>query len=515
MSRRYSLRWVLAVSVLVGAISTSASAQADPFGQTGPFFDYQPAPSFGFQPAPDLNDNSASAAAVALALQQQQDAGGVLAVKVRQPLSNPAALAVFDNFPVQYVFADFYDANRRAETANLADRLATSSMSKGAFLGNFNFYPGASTDSTRPASLGQSLSPRFTSKPTDSDYLFSGSSFSGTNRTAQPALFPGSPDFNPGALSTRAGLFMLPIQRLTNAEVGLKPDARTQPYATSGPNDNYASTPSRLEQLIPYVARFNNAGNPNLGSGGSDNFFITNAPNSKDGQLLSRGDFQAQILHYRMRGADSVLLYDPDGATGVVGYSQTQERLDVALGWTASSVANGIFDRNYGYANLSNLVGDGGFNTGDTSPRSTDLAGVVWSGVYDLPGSVNPETNQREMVLLLSNLSTTTKTVDLPDRIGLFHTFNPATEPDNYDIAAGQHRVLEFALEFSSRGQTEWVYQGDKFIGLDTNRNGTGYAIDDPVVPEPAPLGLFGGASLLLSARRARRGAANWIRKDD
>ena len=255
------------------------------------------------------------------------------------------------------------------------------------------------------------------------------------NQHADPALYPGSPDYrnpaqgNSGAPNIRSALFTLPIQRLTLAELGVKGfggvPGGAAAYAISGPNQAYTGAAGGRQQLIPYVTRFNNYGNPALGGGPTGTGFVQNAATPSNGQLLSRGDFQAQVLHYRMRGADSVHLFNE--ATGsVVGYGPTQEQSDVKTGWAASGVANGIFTRgNYAFANLSNVIGDADSNSGDVNPRSTELSGAVWSGVYDRAGSIDPATGRRRLAILLSNLSAVQKEVDLPNNIGGFSTFKP------------------------------------------------------------------------------------------
>jgi hypothetical protein len=269
----------------------------------------------------------------------------------------------------------------------------------------------------------------------------------------------------------------------------------TTAYTISGPSHT-------AERIIPAVARFNNFGNAALGGGPLGTGFVQNAANPANGQLLSRGDFQAQVLHYRMRGADSVTLFPGS----VAGYTVSQEQSEVKAGWAAASVANGIFGRGaYAYANLSNVIGDAGSNSGDVSPRSTELAGAVWSGVYDRAGSTDPATGRRRLAILLSNLSAVQKIVDLPNSIGGFSTFDPpnGTSLDRFDdfvVQPGQHRLLNFALQNSSRGRLEWVFTGDQFIGLDTNRNGVG--IGSRIVPVPEPAAVLGTCALA---------AAGWV----
>lgn len=533
MQRRLRALWLAAVTLAAGGVALSARGQAAPFaGSAGPFFDYnlpdmpgrpgQP----GFAPAPFLDNSAASAASVSALLQQRQNAGLILAVKVRQPLTDPAALAVFNNFRVQYVFTDFEDAARVGRTRAVADQLAASNRSAGAFVGDFNFYPNAANDPTRPASLSGSQSPRFQFKPASTDYTSSrgqvGTPGGGTivgNQLAQPALLPGSPDYrnpaqgNSGAPNIRSALFTLPIQRLTLAELGIKGfsgvPGGVSAYAVSGPNQAYTGSPGGRQQLIPYVTRFDNFGNAALGGGPSGSGFVQNAANPANGQLLSRGDFQAQVLHYRMRGADSLILFDEDNRESVLNYTATQEQSDIKTGWAASSVANGIFTRgNYAFANLSNVIGDSDSNSGDVNPRNTELAGTVWSGVYDRPGSSDPSTGRRRLTILLSNLSNVRKVVDLPNSIGGFSTFRPpgTVSLDRFDdvvIDPGQHRLINYALQTSSRGRLEWVFTGDQFIGLDNNRNGTGGPVS---VPEPSAVALAGIAVAAFAARRRANG---------
>jgi hypothetical protein len=529
MRRCFRALWLAAVTVAAVGVGLSARGQAAPFaGSAGPFFDYNlpDAPGRagqpGYAPAPFLDNSAASASSVSALLQQRQNAGLLLAVKVRQPLTDPAALAVFNNFRVQYVFTDFNDAARVGRTRSVADQVAASDRSAGAFVGNFNFYPNAATDPTRPTSLSASQSPRFQFKPTATDYSSSrglvGTSGGGTvtgNQLAQPALLPGSPDYrnpaqgNSGAPNIRSALFTLPIQRITLAELGVKGfggvPGGASAYAVSGPNQAYTGAAGGRQQLIPYVTRFDNFGNAALGGGPTGSGFVQNAANPANGQLLSRGDFQAQVLHYRMRGADSLILFDEDNRESVLNYTGTQEQSDIKTGWAASSVANGIFTRgNYAFANLSNVIGDADSNSGDVNPRSTELAGTVWSGVYDRAGSTDPATGRRRLAILLSNLSNVQKVVDLPNNIGGFSTFRApdAVSLDRFDddvIGPGQHRLVNYALQTSSRGRLEWVFTGDQFIGLDNNRNGTGGPFS---VPEPSPAAVAGIAVVALAARR-------------
>lgn len=449
---------------------------------------------------PVLANSAASAASVHSYLQNQTGSGAFFAVAVLEPLTDPAAVKIFDDFKLQFVFTDFIDATRVGRTRSIADQVAASAKSSGAFVGNFNFYPNAASDPTRPGSLAGSQDPRFKFKPSSTDYSSSrgniGRPSGGTiigNQLADPALLPGSVDYrnpaqgNSGAPNIRSALFTLPIQRITLAELGIKgfsgvPGGSTA-FSISGPNQAYTGSPGGRQELIPYVTRFDNYGNPALGGPPSGTGFVQNAATPANGQLLSRGDFQAMILHYRMRGADGVITAygdDPNGPTGVVGYKVSQEASDIKTGWSASSVGNGIFNRGqYAFANLTNTIGDADSNSGDVNPRNTELSGCVWSGVYDRAGSTDPATGRRRMTILVSNLSAVQRVIDLPNNIGGFSTFKApgTTSVDRFDdfvIQPGQHRLLNFALQTSSRNRLEWVFTGDQFIGLDNNRNGVG-----------------------------------------
>ena len=150
---------------------------------------------------------------------------------------------------------------------------------------------------------------------------------------------------------------------------------------------------------------------------------------------------------------------------------------------------NGIFSRNnYAFANLSNVIGDQGADSGDVSPRSTEVAGAVWSGVFDRSGTT------RKLAILISNLSAVSKTVDLPNTIGGFKA-NVSGGADDVIVAAGTHRLLTFTL---SSGK--WVLDGssNQQVFLDSNRNGVG-------IPEPTTLSLLGIGTLGLLARRRRQ----------
>jgi len=492
------LKRAAAVFLAVSGTAGLASAQSRP---PSGFFDWNvndtPYPS-NFTPSPFLDNDNASE--VRAALNRARGLGRPLAVKVREPLTSSESRRIFNDFAVQYVFMDFEDPDTASDQARAISALVLgSNRSRNAYVGNFNFYPGASSDTTRPGNVEQSA-PSFDHRPEDFDYANlrtsrrSGRSTIRNRLMANESLYPGSPDFrNPAqgdstAPNIRSALFTLPIQRASIAERRLP----------SG------------DLHIPWVTRFNNFGNsaldtdnnPDAGSFGHQYEFVQTgfAPGSENlGQLPSRGDFRAQILHYRMRGADSVNLFNY--SESVVGYTDEEEREDVRAGWALSGVANDIFRRGrFAFANLTNFIGTTGFTSGDRAgfPGSTTIeqAGAVWSGVYDRSG------RGRRLVLLLSNLSDDTVNIDLPNSyIGGMMTFgrnrqNQAQQfTDDYVMEAGQHRLLTF-----TESGRRWLLDSDIEVfgadGLD-DRSGVG-------VPEPTGLTLLGLGAVGLLARRRR-----------
>jgi hypothetical protein len=477
-------------SAVVG-ISTMANAQATP---SSGFFDWSTTANpttASFTAAPVLSNNSTSAAQVAAQLNLSASAGKPLAVRVLEPLTDPAAVAIFNNFAVKYVICDFEATSAVGQTRAIADQVLNSTKSKGAFVGNFNFYPRSTTDGSRPPTVNSADPKFYQNRPFSEQYSDSrGKTATTTGKLfAAPQLYPGSPDYRTpgtpdmtvpgGTPNIRSALFTLPIVRATVTENGLIGDGGK----------------AKGDQFIPWVSRFNNYGNASLDNDPAPGYqFHADAAHGTANQLLSRGDFQAQILHYRLRGADSVNLF-AESAGSVVGDSLAQNRSDVANGWKASSVINSIFSRPHALASLSTKIGDAGGSSGGNSATDGNAgitqAGAVWSGVYDT-GSVS---GGRRLSILLSNLGTSQKTIDLPNLIGGFHTVSgtPGAD-DDYVLAAGQHRLLTFTLSSNS-----WHLNSNTVVfgGSLADRNGTG-------VPEPTTIGLLGIGAVGLLARRRR-----------
>jgi hypothetical protein len=439
------------------------------------FFDWDiPPEDFpDYNPSPFLNNNNAAEVRAWLEQARSQGFGNNLAIKVVEPITSQSAKAVFNDYAIKYVFADFEGPERVGQTRALADIVLASTRSQNAFVGNFNSYPNAGSDTTRPGNTNpDNVADSFDERPENFHYTDQQGRRGNTRgkRMANPSLYPGSPDFknpaqgNSPAPNIRSALFTTPIKRLTTAKNALP----------SG------------DQLIPWVNRFNNWGNPAFDTDGDP----TNGYRweQTDNQILSRGDFSAMILHYRLRGANTFHLFQATEGN-VEGYSYDSQRFDAKAGWGGSTVGNGIFQRNnFSFANLTTLIGDNGGNSGDTGRRDIERAGAVWSGVYDRSGS------NRRLVVLLSNLSQQRKTIDLPNSIGGFMTARQdGIRMDDFFLDPGQHKLVTFTLKGN-----KWVLNTNTNVFTDNDRTGVG-------IPEPTGLAFVGVGALGLLARRRRR----------
>jgi len=413
-----------------------------------------PVPSF--TPAPFLTN--ANAAAVVTQLTQQQTlTPGKVAVKIDQPLSPATIATIFNNpgFKVNYAFLDYEGQGAVATAQAVANQIhAQPKSTTGTYVGNFNVFPG-NADPTGPSG----------SVSTSADYTSGGP---GGLNMANEGLYPGAPTFKTpsdfaGGTSTspniRSALFVLPIQRASVVS---------------------ASLPAG-HQHIPYVNRFNNVGNTQLQNGtanpgtGNQPAFYADAAHGTSGQMLSRGDFSAMIAHYKARGVDGVHLLDG----GVIGYTQQQFEQDADAGWH--------------FAPFETILNGGGAKKAtldtiakvDGTVKSSELSGVVFSGVY----SLTQAGGAGKLALLVSNLDDDAHSLEIPQKIG------GKTVPGAISILAGQHKLLDF-----TGAGSQWSLQnpGGTVVFADNNRDGVG-------VPEPMAMGGVALFALGMLGRRRRR----------
>jgi sec-independent protein translocase protein TatA len=169
-------------------------------------------------------------------------------------------------------------------------------------------------------------------------------------------------------------------------------------------------------------------------------------------QLTSRSDFSAQVLHYRLRGADDIHLFHGS----VLGYSDQDEQDDAVYGWEHSITANNIFalgKSKYAFANLSQTITWRPGTSGNFKTRDISHAGMVWSGVLGTTGSNGRSKSGDRMALLLSDLLATRAQIQLPATIGGFSVASRTytIDPDNAMSGFGaqdpsSHRLLTFTL---------------------------------------------------------------------
>ena len=172
--RNQAFMLALAAFVALGALlGTGQRAGADTF------FDYlDDTGNSNFLFLPRLHNGNVAAVDAALAAQQGN--GELLRLKSNHVLSDPTALALFDNYDVDYVFGDYEFLLAPTNLSTLAGQVGASTMSSDAFVGNFNIYP-VFPDPTRPLPTTGSVSA--------AGYLLSGATM------ANEALYPGSVSF--------------------------------------------------------------------------------------------------------------------------------------------------------------------------------------------------------------------------------------------------------------------------------------------------------------------------------
>jgi hypothetical protein len=442
-----------------------------------------------------LNNSSANAVNAFL---QQQPSGSIRAVKILEPISNSTANLIFNNskYHVSYVLGDLEGPNAPQQAKTLAQQVrfingvnnGTKTQSTNAFVGNFGFY-NLANDITNPANYNSQ----------QGDHSFAGwgkGPFESAKlNMSMPDLYAGSPSFrnpaagNSNAPNIRSALFTMPLLRVSQTQV---------------------NSPSS-EAIVPYIARFNNWGNLSLdtdrNAANGYKFVPGQAIPAKNGlpalsasqtlnQMLSRRDFATEVLHMRLRGADSYVAFEP----GVQGYFNDVKRADAKTGWTESHV-NSIFAA----ADAKLLLGadtdyPGGPNTGskdyngniivDGVNKTDEQAGSLFSGVYSL--------TLKKMDVLLSNMDNVDHSLTLPPSIGGFNLLTKT-----FDVDAGAHLLVEYKLTTSgvNKGWSVMMQQFP-FLQLPNNRNEVG-------IPEPTNLTLLAVAAFgAVTPRRRRRKTA-------
>jgi hypothetical protein len=420
--------WKIAVASLIGL---AANAQ----GQTFSFVSDRLSLAPGITPGAFLTDSNVAQVDAFLAAQGD----GPKVVKVVGALSPSTVSAIYGKYQIDYTFADFEGPDAVAATRSLVSQIKGSAVTgpafsaNQAFVGNYELSP-AISDPTGPNPGG----------PYRAYYQAS------VNMAAEE-LYPGSPTFrnpaggNSTAPNVRSALFTLPIERLTLTTAGL-PTGHAH---------------------VAFVNRFNNYGNSALDSDNNpaNGFKFVTAD-----QLPSRGDFKAQVLHYRLRGATGVQGLDG----GVEGYTQAQFQSDLVEGWQGTpAVRDVLSDSRFRLATLDTRV------KSDGVVKALEESGVVVSGAYSAA--------KGKLVLLLSNLDEEGHSVSLPAKVG------GKTVAGEFAVAAGEHQILEFGA-----AGTSWDLVQTHVVFADGDRGGVG-------VPEPGVVGLLVGGAVMGLSRRRRR----------
>jgi hypothetical protein len=407
-------------------------------------------PVAGYTPAPFVYTGTGASAVPVLTASQGTNPGTVAVKIVGNTVLTPADNAIIFNnpaFTTNFAFLDFEGAGAAANVTAQSAAIHAQPKGTNTWVGNFGYAP-LSGDTSGPAA-GMSVAAY---------------NASGVNM-ANADLYPGSPSYkNPadvGGTSSspniRSSLFVLPINRETYVTANLR----------------------HGDLNIPYVNRFNNTGNSALMNGpvGSTGFFA-DAAHGTSGQLLSRGDFSALVLHYRLRGADGIHLLDG----GVVGYTQAQFEQDAKAGFTQPTVASIFAAPDHRIATLDTVANVGDPGGGNAHMVSNETSGVVYSGVY----SLSQAGGLGKLALLVSNMDDLDHSISFPNKIG------GKVIPGFIDIAAGQHKLLDF-----TGAGTQWTLlnPGGTVVFADSNRDGVG-------VPEPVAMG---GASIFALTMLFRR----------
>lgn len=496
--------------------------------------------STDFYPTPfATNTNVASVKAT---LTSSANANVPLGIKVQNPLSNATATSLFGGTgygtgkkAISYIFGDFESAGSLNGTTtnitnvtNLRKQVTTSAWTARAYVGEFALTPLTGTG----FGSGQDPSRRGSGAYTKAQYDSSKVNMANTD------LYPGSANFRNKSTNDwsnaniRTGLFVAPIMRMTAVQNVLNSSYngtnRSIQNGDAGANPQY-------HKQIPWVTRFNNWGNISLDSNNNaaDGYkFVPGQALPQDGltaaqtanQMMGRGDFSAQILHYRMRDAYSVAVFEP----AVVGYTKAQQQQDVRYGWYGANYAgntdsagaislaahpNTVFAKtDYKAATMTyNPIIDG---TSDAAGKRSEITGTIWSGVYSL--------SLGKMDILLSDLDTANHKARFGNvggyevftlKNGSGYTYDDTTvlsASRNQLIEAGMHRLLQFDLVTtrvyksstytgSYKTQCVWMLNQNYQVFTNNNRNDVG-------IPEPTTFGMLAAAgSMAVVCRRQRR----------
>jgi hypothetical protein len=481
-----------AVAALAG-LPGRASAATPPAATkaNNQFFDWQINTSPSYVPSPVLNNSSAHAVNAFL---QQLPPNSIRAVKILEPISNSTSNLIFNNssYHVSYVLGDLEGSNAPSQIKTIAQQVrfingqnnGSKTKSSNAFIGNFGFYD-LGNDVTKPSGYNNDRGEHSFAGWTQGD--FTGAKLN----MSMPELYNGSASYrnpaagNSSAPNIRSALFTLPLLRVSQTQV---------------------SSPSS-EAIVPYIARFNNWNNIALDSDRNSangfKFVPGQAIPAKFGlpglsasqtanQMISRRDFASEVLHMRLRGAESYVAFEP----GVQGYLSDVKRADAKTGWTESHV-NSIFaaadaklllgaDTDYPGGPVTGSKDYNGNITVDGTNKSDESAGALFSGVYSL--------TLKKMDVLLSNMDDDDHTLTLPPSIGGFSLKTKA-----FDVDAGAHLLVEYKLTTSgvNKGWSVMMQQFP-FLQLPNNRNEVG-------IPEPANLTLLAVAAFGAVTPRRRR----------
>jgi len=391
-------------------------------------------PESRFMVAPKLNNSNYAQVHAILRQSGPSNPNFWQGIVVQEDLTSPGALGIFYLHRTTLTFADL-EPDFGPRTRNLANQQAASAWSRGVHLGNFDLLP-----------PNLDVAPQLP--------------------MLNPSLYPCSPGFGDpasGAVNTRTGLFMAPIRKLTGIE---------------------ANNTSNL-LVVPWATRFNNWGNDALDTDhnpANGYHFVT------PDQLPNRDDFAAQLLHYRLRGADSVHLFQPGVQTDNDGtpYTMAEMREDLIRGWFyyGNGVQNLFNDPATHVSTLTTNVkvqtqrSDGTYT--DPSVQPMEQAGVIYSAVN----------NNNTLGMLLSNMDTNYHIVNFAD------TFGPGTLNMDIGLAPGIHLFVRFALN-----NGHW--QAFDYSAMNNNNN----ARSGVGIPEPGTFSLMAGAGALVLLRRRRRQA--------